>query len=55
MSSRIDEEPNRIGNRCFEMHPCAEWDETHRFWIGWDIIEPIIAKGNVFDGVEARY
>lgn len=55
MASRIDQEPDKAGNRAHEMSTGEEWDsETIRFWIDDPLmIEPIIAKGNWFDGVEA--
>jgi len=59
MASRIDEypDPNRCGDRAHEMNPVSsEWDsDVIRFHADSNTIEPIIAKGNIFDEITAWY
>lgn len=57
MASRIDMIPDPLGNRCYGMYSdSSQWFEVIRYWVyNPDMIEPIIAKGNIFDGILAVY
>ena len=57
MASRIDNEADEHGNRCHEMAPSSQWEySTISFWSDYPkIIEPIIAKSNIFDNIKALY
>lgn len=57
MASRIHKETDRYGeqNRCHEFNSQGatiawRWNQNHA-----DMIEPIIAKGNRFDGILAEW
>ena len=57
MASRIDNEADEHGNRCHEMDPSSQWEySTISFWSVYPkIMEPIIAKSNIFDNIKALY